>query len=68
MSDELENCINNYINGNLSDAKRQAKRFKLDQIREGLRDYCGYGFQKASLTAEWLKGLSDNRQAACDCE
>lgn len=63
----MENLINNYINGNISDAKRLARRFKSWQIREGFQELAGYSERKASLTADFLKGR-DCWQAACDAD
>lgn len=63
----MERMLNNFINGNLTDAKKQARRFGCGQIRTALIDQYGYSFRKATLTAEWLKGQGD-WQAACDAE
>ena len=61
----MQTMIDNYINGNLTDARRQAKRFSLASIRAALVDVCGYGFKKATLTAEYLK-TGNGFQLACD--
>jgi hypothetical protein len=61
----MNSMIENYLNGNLSDAKRQAKRFSAWSIREALQEYAGYSLNKATLTTDWLKGR-DCWQAACD--
>ena len=60
----MQTMIDNLINGNLADAKRQAKRFPAWQIRDSLTD-AGYSLNKAALTADWLKGR-DCWQEACD--
>ncbi|MEI6423721.1 MAG: hypothetical protein WCP55_16000 [Lentisphaerota bacterium] len=62
----MEQLIDNFINGNLNDARKQAKRFKLIAIRTRLEDY-GLSFKKAQLIAEYLK-TGEGYQAACDAE
>lgn len=57
--------IENYINGNLSDAKEQARRFTQQAIYRHLRNVAGWSENKSNLTAAWLKG-ADCWQAACD--
>ena len=59
--------INNYINGNLTEAKAQATKYTVSRIRSELIDSLGYSSKKAQLTAEWLKGKG-SYQAACDAE
>ena len=61
----MQSLINNYQNGNLTDAKRQAKRFSILAISVELIEQLGYGPNKAYLTAAWLKGRG-NYQVACD--
>ena len=63
----MATMIDNYINGNLSDARKQAKRITLADIRATLIEGCGYSFKKATLTAEYLK-TGEGYQAACDAE
>lgn len=62
----MNELIDNLINGNLSDAKRMAKPFKVWDIRVALLNN-GYSLNKALLTADWLKGR-DCWQAACDAK
>lgn len=62
----MQRLIENYINGNLADAKRQAKRFAMTGIRKGLLDY-GYSLPAAVAIADFLKGHG-SFQAACDAE
>ena len=52
----MKRLIENYINGNLDDAKRLAKRFSYWKIRCALVDDYGYSIEKAALTADYLKG------------
>lgn len=59
--------INNYVNGNLTEAKAQAKKYTVARIREELIDSLGYTFEKAQLTAEYLK-TGEGYQAACDAD
>lgn len=65
-TNNMKTMIENYINGNLSTARKQAKRFSHKAIREALMDY-GYSTNKATLTADWLK-TGEGFQAACDAE
>lgn len=60
----MNSLIQNYLNGNLTAAKKQARRFAAWRIREALVAI-GYSLHKATLTADWLKGR-DCWQAACD--
>jgi hypothetical protein len=62
----MHSLIENYINGNLSDAKRQAKRYGTLTLLGGLADY-GYGPTAAMAIAAFLKGKG-TFQAACDAE
>lgn len=50
-------AIENLINGNLSDAKRQAKRITYREFREVAGDY--FGALKAHCAAEYLKNPND---------
>jgi len=52
----LENCINNYINGNLTDAIKQAKKFSSDTIITYLNIDLGWNVNKSIITAKYLKG------------
>jgi len=61
----MQKLLNNLLNGNITDAKRQAKRFSNHAIRAALVELGGYSLNKATLTADWLKGR-DCWQAACD--
>jgi hypothetical protein len=63
----MKKMIDNYINGNLSTARAQAKKFSHKAIREALQEMCGYSLNKATLTADWLK-TGEGFQAACDAE
>ena len=60
-------CIDNYINGNLSDAKHGATRKSFGQIRDAL--ICDYGkdHKVADAIAGYLKGFC-SFQVACDAE
>ena len=63
----MTTLINNYINGNISDARKQAKRYCISKVREALIEEAGYSFKKATLTAEFLK-TGEGWQEACDAE
>lgn len=62
----MQTLLDNFINGNLTIAKKQAKRFKEYAIREAFQEI-GYSQNKAQLTTDWLKGR-DCWQAACDAD
>jgi hypothetical protein len=64
---DLELLIGNFINGNLSIAREQAKRFTLKEIRDALIDEYGYSQNKAFLTAHYLNE-GEGFQSACDAE
>ena len=49
-------CITNLLNGNLTDAKRQALRQSHKAIRTALIAHYGYSEQAAQVTADYLKG------------
>jgi hypothetical protein len=49
--------IDNLINGNLSDARKGAKRYSFSRLTDICMDEYGYGFARAVLTAGYLKGL-----------
>ena len=63
----LQNLCQTYINGNISDAKKRAKRFDQDEIEECLVVDFGYSEHKARLTAAHIKG-ADCWQEACDAK
>ena len=62
----MNSLIQNYINGNLSDAKRQARNYSLQKLVDGFTGY-GYGLHAAYDIANYLKGHG-TFQAACDSE
>jgi hypothetical protein len=66
--DAMHLMIDNYINGNHSDAKRQARRLNMSRIMSTLIDEYGYSEKKARLTACNMKGDSSVWQAACDAD
>jgi len=61
----MKTLIENYINGNISTARKQAKRFSGLKIQEALIEDYGYSQKKAFLTAKHLK-TGEGWQAACD--
>jgi hypothetical protein len=63
----MKTLINNYINGNLTTARVQAKKFSHKKIRAALQEMCGYSLNKAVLTADYLK-TGEGFQEACDAE
>ncbi len=63
----MNELIENIINGNLRDARKQAEAFELSEIRTALVDEYGYSVNKAILTAYWLK-TGEGWQESCDAE
>jgi hypothetical protein len=61
----MNSLIENFINGNITTARKQAKRYSQNAIRHALQDECGYSPLKASLTALFLK-TGEGWQDACD--
>ena len=57
--------IVNYINGNISTARRQAKRFTMSAISDELQTGWGFEPRKAWLVANYLK-TGEGWQEACD--
>lgn len=63
----METMLNNFINGNISTARKQAKRFDGARIASTLVTDYGFSEVKARLTAYFLK-TEEGFQAACDAE
>lgn len=63
----MRQMIENYINGNLADAKAQAKRFSWREVYIYLRTEFDWSQTKATAVADYLKGKG-TFQAACDAE
>ena len=63
----METIIENLINGNLAEAKQQARKWKAWVIRDALTDGAGMSLAKATLCADWLKGR-DCWQEYCDAK
>ena len=61
----MNSMIDNFINGNLRHAKKQAKRFSRQAIQCALETEYGFSTYKALVTARYLKGQADF-QEACD--
>lgn len=61
----MKSMIENYHNGNLTAARKQAKRHSHAAIRAALQETLGYSLNKAALTADYLK-TGEGFQAACD--
>lgn len=52
----LESIFNNYVNGNLQDAKKQAKRVKLEDLSSYFQTACCFNTKlECNLTAMYLK-------------
>lgn len=52
----MKACIENYLNGNLADAKKQAKRISFVDLYEALSINYGYKSIAAFNIAQFLKG------------
>jgi hypothetical protein len=52
---KIQTIIDNYFNGNLTDAQNEAKKVSLKSIISYLEDSLGYDYNKALLTACYLK-------------
>jgi hypothetical protein len=63
----MDQMIENIINGNLEDAKKQAKRFKVGAIYDAMLFDFGWSKNKAHYGAMWVKGLAD-WQTFCDAQ
>ena len=63
----MKTMIDNLINGNLKDAKRQAKRYKQADIMQFCIEEYGMSFEKAVASAMFLKNQIDHQQY-CDAE
>jgi hypothetical protein len=63
----MQTLLDNLINGNLADARRQAQRFQLFDIARAARDYLGMSRNKAIAAAAYLKGRC-TFQAYCDAD
>ena len=61
----MKTMIANLINGNLKDARRQAKQFSPGAIADYLREECGWTRTRAVLAADWLK-TGEGWQEYCD--
>jgi hypothetical protein len=61
----MQTVIDNFLNGNLTDAKKGAKRHTWLALFKFMRDECGMSSAKAEAVADYLKGKG-SFQAACD--
>lgn len=61
----MKSLISNFINGNLTDAKKQAAHYTGARIASVLYHDYGYTGARALATAAYLKGRG-TFQAACD--
>lgn len=61
----MNSLIENFINGNLTTAKQQAKRYGFMSIIAALREDFAFSAEKAIATAAYLKGQG-TFQEACD--
>lgn len=59
--------IENYINGNLTVARKQAKKFTMFAIYKAMMANYGYSRNKATVTAYWLK-TGKGWQESCDAK
>ena len=59
--------IENMIDGNLKQARKQAKNYSFEKIVLTLHDEWCYSLAKAAMSAIWLKS-GECYQLACDTE
>lgn len=59
----MKTLIENFINGNLSTAKAQAKRHSLKSIADALQSDYGFSLHKAIMTAYFLKNQCSFQEA-----
>lgn len=64
-TENLNRMIDNWINGNISTARTQAKRTTAEKIADHLTSEHHWDNGNAWILAAYLKG-ADNWQAACD--
>ena len=63
----MESMIQNLLNGNLKDAKRQAKKFAVGVITDYLHHDLGWTTTKSVAAADYLK-TGKGFQEYCDAE
>jgi hypothetical protein len=51
----LERIVSDLINGNLTDARKRAKKVSTTKLISGLEELAGYSTNKAVLAARYLK-------------
>lgn len=61
----MNTCLDNLINGNLADARAQARRYGLFDLACTLRNSYGFTRNRAIMAASYLKGRC-TFQAYCD--
>ena len=67
MSTHLDRIVDNLLNGNLTDAKRQAKRASYFGLFEHLYRHLGWSHAKAKAAVLYLKRPANATfQAYCD--
>lgn len=63
----MENMVSNLINGNLADARKQARRHRQSTIKDWLEYHAGWSTEKAFRAARFLK-TGEGWQAYCDAK
>lgn len=63
----LQELVESYINGNISDCKKSAKNRRMIDLINAFVEWGGHSRQKAILTSNFLK-TGHGWQHACDCE
>ncbi len=67
VSPALAKLFDDLENGNLSDAKKRAKRYSRFRLSMFARQICGWSFERSCRAAEYLKG-ENSFQAFCDAK
>ena len=63
----LERIVHDLINGNLTDARKRAKRVSKLNLIFGFQDIAGYSANKAVYATKYLK-TGEGFQAYCDAD
>lgn len=63
----MEKMTTDLINGNLTEARNQAKRYHLSRIVNHLHFMCGWGVDRSNKAAKYLK-TGEGFQEYCDAK
>ena len=63
----MQSMVNNLINGNLTDAKNQARNVNIHTIKRYLQNAMGWSYAKSMAAASYLK-TGEGFQEYCDAK